>query len=405
MNLLPDALIIGRYRSFEREAVLPLRPLTLLYGRNNAGKSALLRALAILGESVATSSSNALIMPAGKEVPFETLAWQGVPYDYSFQFGLRWRDGHLREARYTIDGGPGRPSYIKELRLLGEGGAEMWAGISRPAHPMKPDAGHQGPPVQFVGLIPQSSTLSSLKELAKRMGALKGQVVWLDGVRSRPARTIQRSGEMPNRLSADGSNAPEFLLESPDLLSAVKTFYAALRPGRSLECRPVSMTGKDFQLTLNPLDQVGWSIELVDTGEGMAQVLPVLVAANRAALADLPQILAVEEPESHLHPDAQTTLARHLCELAARENPSTFIVETHSRVFLLGIQLAIAEKRLTPDKVSLAWIDQDETGASTITPVNLESTGQLGAGWPVTALSEDLRLATELSRLTLSHRS
>ena len=48
----PTALVISRYRAFADDVTLPLRPLTLIYGRNNSGKSALARALAIIGASV-----------------------------------------------------------------------------------------------------------------------------------------------------------------------------------------------------------------------------------------------------------------------------------------------------------------------------------------------------------------
>jgi predicted ATPase len=158
------------------------------------------------------------------------------------------------------------------------------------------------------------------------------------------------------------------------------------------------------RITLNPKRQASFRINLVDTGEGMAQVLPVLVAAALAAREGAGALLAVEEPESHLHPDAQTVLARHFCAIAASPKPPTLVMETHSRVFLLAVQLAIAEGLLSSERVGLAWVDQDEVGRSTITPVQLEATGHPRAGWPVTALAEDLRLASELARLDLNRR-
>lgn len=47
------------YRCFRAEQVLELKPLTLLYGKNNAGKSAALRALAILCRSVSERAASA----------------------------------------------------------------------------------------------------------------------------------------------------------------------------------------------------------------------------------------------------------------------------------------------------------------------------------------------------------
>jgi hypothetical protein len=46
------------YRAFPDRLDLELRPLTLLYGRNNAGKSAVLRLLPILADSVADAATS-----------------------------------------------------------------------------------------------------------------------------------------------------------------------------------------------------------------------------------------------------------------------------------------------------------------------------------------------------------
>jgi predicted ATPase len=399
--LSPSALVVSRYRAFAGEEVLPLRPLTLLYGRNNSGKSALARALAILGASVAEDAASALVTPREilRQGDFAQLAWQGEAGDYTFALGLRWDEGELREARFTLDGSSGRPSYVKELSLRGEGGKELWAGLSPPGRSMRPQVGHDGGEVRFVGLVPQEPLVPVLRLLAERMVALRGRVRWLDGIRARPERDIKRTGIPPVSLSPDGANAADYLIEQPALVADIQRFYAALNPARELEVKEV--LDVSHQLTLNPKSRASFRINLVDTGEGMAQVLPVLVATALAAREGRSAVLAVEEPESHLHPDAQTVLARHLCGIAASLEPPTLVMETHSRVFLLGVQLAVAEGRLPCDRVGLVWVDQDASGRSTITPVELSSSGHPREGWPVAALAEDLRLASELARLNL----
>jgi hypothetical protein len=254
----------------------------------------------------------------------------------------------------------------------------------------------------LVGLVPHDSRVPSLQALAAQMIALRGHVQWLDGVRARPSRepAIVRTGVAPSALAADGGNAVHFLVERPELVREVGRFYAALAPARELEVKEV--LGTSHVVTLNPRGRAAFRVNIVDTGEGMAQVLPVLVAAALAAEAGKSALLAVEEPESHLHPDAQSVLAAHLCEIAARPAPPRLVLETHSRVFLLGVQLAIAEGRLPADRVMLVWVDQDEAGRSTITPVELSPSGHPCAGWPVAALGEDLKLARDLARLDLS---
>lgn len=393
----PTSLIVSRYRAFARDETLPLRPLTLLYGRNNSGKSALARALVLIGASVAEDAPSALVVPPEvlRDGTFTDLAWQGDAGDYSFDLGLTWDRGDLREARYTLDGGSDRKSYVKELLLRGENGRLLWSGIAPPDRPMRSLG--EGGEVRFAGLVPHGSD-PPIAELSRRMVALRGCFQWLDGVRARAKRDIKRSGVAPTQLASDGSNAVDFLVERPEVVSDAKRFYAALQPPRDLEVREVLDVG--HRVTLNPRHRASFRIDLIDTGEGMTQVLPVLVAASLVAQKGAHGLLSIEEPESHLHPDAQVVLAAHLCAIAAGENPPKMILETHSRLFMLGVQLAVA-KGLSPDRVGLVWVDQDALGRSTITPVELSPSGHPRGGWPAAALNEELRLASELARLDL----
>ncbi|MDI1433846.1 AAA family ATPase [Polyangium sorediatum] len=405
---LPTALLVSRYRSFAVDATLPLRPLTLLYGRNNAGKSALTRAFSLLGtaglEEGIREAQNALRVPSAmlRGGKFQELAWQGDAGDYSFDIGLQWGDGELRKAHYKLNGMSERAPYVMELRLLGEKDRVLWEGRAPPNKPMRPLSGQGVDEVRFAGLLPRNTELPVLKELSARMESLRGRVQWLDGVRKRPDREVDRTGTVPSTLDSDGSNAASFIVENRQVAQHIARFYATLNPPRELYVEPVLDT--KYNIHLNPKNGASFRINLVDTGEGMVQVLPVLVAAALAATAtadEAPWLLAIEEPESHLHPDAQSILARHLCEIASIASPPTMVLETHSRVFLLGVQLAVAEGRLPAEKVALAWVDQDEAGRSIVTPVELSSSGHPRAGWPAAALNEDLRVASELARLDL----
>jgi hypothetical protein len=394
------ALLVSRYRAFAGDEVLPLRPITLLYGRNNSGKSALSRAFTIIGASVSENAPSALIIPPEvlRGGAFTDLAWQGEAGDYSFDFELRWSVGDVRAARYTLDGSAGRAPYVKELTLRGPDGQILWTGRAAPGRAMRSATGGQD--VWFTGLVPRDVDTPPLASLRDNLTALRGRVLWLDGVRARPPRTVIKTGITPTQLAPDGSNAAEFLVEMPEVVEAIRGFYLSLTPPRELDVKDVLDVG--HRIRLGPATQPRFSVDLLDTGEGMAQVLPVLVAAELAARTSA--ILIIEEAESHLHPDAQTILAQYLCNIAARPHPPTIIMETHSRVFLLGVQLAVAAKTLPNHHVQLAWVDQDDAGRSTITAVELADTGHPLPGWPVSALNEDFRLAAQLAKVTTGNQ-
>jgi predicted ATPase len=81
--MFPEAITLRNYRSFASPVRLELRPITLLFGINNSGKSALLRALPILADSVDPAASGPLDVesPAARGSGFQDLRWKGVEPD------------------------------------------------------------------------------------------------------------------------------------------------------------------------------------------------------------------------------------------------------------------------------------------------------------------------------------
>jgi AAA15 family ATPase/GTPase len=80
----------------------------------------------------------------------------------------------------------------------------------------------------------------------------------------------------------------------------------------------------------------------------VSQVLPVLVAAY----ASQGSILAMEQPEIHLHPALQAELGDVFIESALGPRGNTFILETHSEHLILRLLRRIRETtngELPPD--------------------------------------------------------
>lgn len=385
---LPDELVLRRFRSFADEVTLPLRPITLVYGANNSGKSALLRALALLGNSLNPELTSAVDLPdaAFKGVRFQDLAWKGEAGDYSWHLGLRWKKLPIREVSFKLNGGSDTDPTIDQLTVRSaDGSAQRSFRVNEEHRLIDPDSGAEIP---TNGLVPTSPIL---KDLIGQLSWLRGRIRWLSGVRAGPGRVIERA-QSELELYGDGASAAPVLVRNQELREAVARFYMRLDPPRRLEHRE-QVVGTFF--TLNPALQPTWLVNINDTGEGMTQVLPVLAQASMTAMRG--GLLAVEEPESHLHPNAQRELAAHFCELANAPTEPRFILETHSRVFLLAIQLMV-KNGFPPEKVSVVWVDQDHSGRSQLTSIPLRASGRMGDGWPRSALDEDFALAAELMR-------
>jgi predicted ATPase len=154
-----------------------------------------------------------------------------------------------------------------------------------------------------------------------------------------------------------------------------------------------------FRLTLRHTHKPALDVDLVDAGEGVLKVLPVLaaLALSRSPAAAAPRILAIEEPESHLHPTLQRALAEHIAlSVNAHAEPPRIVLETHSQHILLGVQIQVARGVLRPDQVQVYWVHQDENGRSQAEPVRLDEEGRLLGSWPSDVYTEIHDMAGEL---------
>ncbi|MCX6927716.1 MAG: AAA family ATPase [Verrucomicrobia bacterium] len=124
-----------------------------------------------------------------------------------------------------------------------------------------------------------------------------------------------------------------------------------------------------------------------DVGIGVSQVLPVLVHAY----ADEGKIVAIEQPEIHLHPALQAELGDVFIESALGERRNTFLLETHSEHLILRIlrrvrettegKLPVGTRPVRPEDVSVLFVEPTNQG-SVIQHLPVTPDGDFGAPWP-----------------------
>lgn len=133
-----------------------------------------------------------------------------------------------------------------------------------------------------------------------------------------------------------------------------------------------------------------------DVGIGISQVLPVLVGSFAAT----GKILAIEQPEIHLHPALQADLGDVFIDAALGSSANRFLLETHSEHLLLRImkrmrqtfkgELPEGTNRVTPEDVCVLFVEP-EGSKSIVREMPLNERGELVKAWPGGFFEEGLK--------------
>lgn len=134
-------------------------------------------------------------------------------------------------------------------------------------------------------------------------------------------------------------------------------------------------------------DSTGVEVEPHDMGVGISQIIPIVVAA---ALPKQGAVIAIEQPELHIHPAWQTALGDIFIQAIAKENPPIFLLETHSEHLLLRLLrrirnthkgTAAESTRLAHTDIAVHWIGTYE-GRTEIYRLGLDEDGSFNTPWP-----------------------
>ena len=174
------------------------------------------------------------------------------------------------------------------------------------------------------------------------------------------APALRRPGTASNTL-ADQANA-WLATVSPDIRLAF----------RSVPEADLAVAGYSFKQKGDVRTQ---PFRATNVGFGVSYALPPIVALLAAQDDDL---VIIENPEAHLHPGGQTSIA----ELAARAaaDGRQVILETHSDHLLDGIRLAVAEQVVSAEDVAIYFFRRDDAGVQVTVP-KIHSDGSLDS-WP-----------------------
>lgn len=136
--------------------------------------------------------------------------------------------------------------------------------------------------------------------------------------------------------------------------------YAERDIARLVSTWTKSITGSDIDASVIPGRRVtirsyaaAGGIPIIGDGFGTNQLVQLLLT-----LAIIPNqsVLAIEEPEIHLHPKAQKNLCDILVEVG-KEHDKQIILSTHSQYILFGFVEAVRNKTLKKDDFAIYYFE------------------------------------------------
>lgn len=406
-----EKISLANFKSFAATVDVPLAPLTVIFGRNNTGKSSILQSLLLLRQTYDSPVYGARLNLRGQLYPAGTygdLVHQHRTKNH-IVIGLRVvsrasvrGDVELeyssdeprlpRLSRLKIEGTGAEPLEIRRGR--GQGGpyelfvggtllgGEKNANFRFPVNRFLPLIGDEPPRVGRPSVAREKSRKLArelLTEFEETLQAIRA----VGPFRRQPERRYEYQGHAVNLIDATGENVVNALVDDTtgrrrrkgELVRPVNRWLKAVGRVRLLPLRRISKSARIFEVRLRDTDSGRWA-NFADVGFGIGQAFPVFVEGLRTPNDGC---FLVQEPEIHLHPDAQLAMADFLLELV--HSGRRVIAETHSENLLLRIRRSVARRAIEANDVSIIYVDKKADGSSTARRLEIDELGQVGQ-WP-----------------------
>ena len=327
------------YRVFKHKQQFDIKPVTIVFGKNNSGKTALLK-LPALVENLFKAIQSGSVSPNNNGVQlfdeYRDLIYGRATNEA--KISVSFDDGQVESISFHVD--------IDKLVFNSNSHSN--------AHPMTN--------VDYIGPI----------RLIK------------------PDRDVRTNKDDIVSSGIDGVNMYQVFLrdavsDTREVASSVAQWYRDTFDGWYVD------VDKSLQPVYNIVmrHDAGLKVPIRDCGTGIIQSLPIVV---RACLrCQKPTLIVLEEPETHLNPSAHADLCQLISESAQIDKNKKCLIETHSQTFILRLQYLLAAGKLNVDDVAIYFVHFDEqVGSSSLQKVNVKSDGSI-PNWPQGMFAEVLQ--------------
>lgn len=390
------------FRSLQNVSI-DLAPLTVVYGPNGAGKSSVMYGLLTLKNFLTNPNQN---IPSLFSYPSVSLGGLNEVVH-----------GHKASGALAISFQASTSKDIASTFTLGisaSGGASIMLFDTTAAEDIRhwPDALALPVALPYAGNQTTEASFEVLNWRGDGSPSIPGMVAWnglflsatpeqatpldapaverLNRRINLPVEMVRQTGFVPLRRGFSKPvygflNAPGNLWtedEVAGLLASSDERYRQYDVSRYME----QITGKRFQahslhgspiFTIDsvPVDSKGGvPVSIVNEGFGINQLLYMLTVCLHTPY----RIVAVEEPEIHLHPSMIRKLAVAMAQIATKEDRH-LVVSTHSEAFVVALLTHIAKGQIDADDVSFVMAENQQ-GETSLTQRKARENGQIEGG-------------------------
>lgn len=452
-------LRIQNFKIWKDTGSIRMAPITLFFGANSSGKSSIGQFLMMLKQTVESPDRKAVFYPGGKnsavqlgsyqEMVFHRNAENKITFEYQWDFrdilrfkdpvsgrsfsgdtlcfeaevGLGDKDQHsliLDHLKYElIEKGEMKASIGMERKP----GTKAEYKVEAEKYALKRKMGrawYPGAPVRFYGfpdeVVAYHQNADFVQALNLRHERLFRLLSYLGPLRTKADRLYSWTGIEPESVGYAGENTVAAILAAQSrkislgYRRSTKPFEEIIAQKlkemgliEEFKVNPISEQRQEYEVKVRTKGSKDW-VDLPDVGFGVSQVLPVLVQCFYAPPGS---IILMEQPEIHLHPNAQSALADVMIDVInSRENGADrniqLIIETHSEHFLRRLQRRIAED-VVPEKRVSAYFANIDRSPAILDPLQIDVFGSI-LNWPENFFGDEMGDITEQAKAAMKKR-
>ncbi len=372
-----ESVRVRNYKSIGR-CSLKLGRLTVLVGRNGAGKSNFLDILRFVTDGLLTTLDHAVKSRGG----LDTVRRLSTGHPRNFSIGIDLQLRGFRKASYEFEiAARARGGFAvkrERLRITDSGQQVLHAYETQDGKILSPRDGNNMPQVLPDRLYLVSA--SGMEQFREVYDALVSMGFYNLNPDSMKELQSPDAGEL---LRRDGSNVASVLSrlsqDQPDIIDRIKSYLQRIVPGIkdfarvSLGPRETVEFRQEVKGAKNP-----WRFYAASMSDGTLRAMGALVAVQQLSARKTPvTLVGIEEPETALHPGAAGVLMDALREAAVH---TQVVVTSHSPDLIDQVDL---------ERDALLVVESQE-GTTQIAPPDDAS---------VTSIKDHLYSAGELLRM------